>query len=43
MIWVGEKSKCNRRQVDACKFYEEKLTQALTDWEKTKKSYEEEN
>ena len=25
MIWVGDKWKCNRRQVDACKFYSEKL------------------
>lgn len=29
--------------MDACKYYEEKLDQALKDWEKTKKSYESEN
>lgn len=42
-IWVGQKSKCNRRLVEACKFYEIKLEQVQKDWEKTKKSFESEN
>ena len=43
LIEVGSRLTCNYRQVDAVKFYQERLDQALQDWEETKKQYEEEN
>ena len=43
MIWVGSNAKCNRRQVDALKYYQDKLESAMADWEVTKKIFETEN
>ena len=40
MIWVGSRLKCNYREVEASKFYGEKLTSALKDWAETKAVYE---
>lgn len=33
MIWVGKRSKCNRRQVDGVKWYRSKLEIAEQEWE----------
>jgi hypothetical protein len=43
MIWVGSRLKCNYREVEASKFYGEKLTSALKTWAETKSIYEQEN
>lgn len=43
LVWVGSRLKCNRRQVDGKEFYEEKLGQALEEWESAKESYKNEN
>ena len=43
LIWVGSRAKCNYRQVDARKFYQEKLEDALQDWNEAKTKYESEN
>ena len=43
LVWVGSRLKCNQRQVDGKEFYEEKLRQALEEWESAKESYKNEN
>ena len=35
-IWVGKSHRCNRRQVEAVKYYGEKLTEAQAEWQETK-------
>lgn len=32
LIWVGKSLHCNRRQVDAVKYYSDKLAEAQAEW-----------
>lgn len=43
MIWVGSRLKCNLRQVEGSKYFQEKLEVAEKYWATTKRIYEHEN
>jgi len=36
MVWVGERLRCNRKQVYRLEYYEEKLKKAVKAWEEAK-------
>jgi hypothetical protein len=36
MVWVGERLRCNRKQVNRLQYYEEKLQKAVKAWEEAK-------
>ena len=36
MVWVGERLKCNSKQVNRLDYYEEKLKKAVQAWEDAK-------